>query len=530
MSPELFLHRVSTVCARLAGAFVVGVCLAGSAGAQSVGQEFIPLENWSYEAIERFEMLGMIKLPEDRPFNRLEFINIVTRISEVAFDHRLSPRDRYELDRLEKEFTQFASRRDPQARYDPPTLYLEDKPVLFTADFDLVGFGQRAPFDSVTTWYLQTNPDFQLHFGSHVTYDSRYRITLGPEREGREDGSKPTRRTRVFNGVTTLFERAYVIAAWDKFHFYFGREYVDWGPSDRGNLITPGRPYTLDQIGGRVRLKSLRLSFFNGTLSPTLNRHIAGHRLEIAFWKMVLGLNESVVYHWREMDILYFFPLSSFYANQYNERTNSDNILWSIDAKVVNLLGATLYTSLLIDDAQWERGEDDDPGADKFALDVGGRYATGGRIPLGIRARYRVVDIYTYTHLDSLSYYLSGDAVPGVDLLLGGRPGPDSDGWRVELEVFPRANVSTRAIVLGQRLGEGNDMRPWTTGEPTDPPFPLGVVQRTRVYGLDMRWEFDRNQWIRAAWAYSERFNVDHQPDVDDSGHSFLVEVRYEFL
>jgi hypothetical protein len=73
-------------------------------------------------------------------------------------------------------------------------------------------------------------------------------------------------------------------------------------------------------------------------------------------------------------------------------------------------------------------------------------------------------------------------------------------------------------------------MRSWSPGEPTNPIFPSGVVQRTRVYGVDLRWEFDRNQWIRAAWAYSERFNVDHQSDIDDDSHSFRVEVRYEFL
>lgn len=531
MSPDRTEHRPPTICARIAGAFVVWLCLAPTAMAQSVGNEFIPLENWSYAAIQRFEMLGMVKLPEDRPFNRREFIEIVTRISEASFDRRLSHRDRYELERLEKEYTNFTSRRDPQARYDPPTLYLEDNPVLFTADFDLVGLGLQAPFDTVTGFYGASSPEWQLNFGSHVTYDSRYRIIMGPERDRRADDQKPTARTRSFNGLTSLFQRTYVVAAWDRFHFYIGRDFLDWGPSDwNNNLITPTPLYTVDRIGGRVTLKGLRLSFFSGSISPYLERHFAGHRLEIPFWKMVIGLNETVVYHGRGTDLVYFFPLSSFYSNQFNERSNDDNIFWSIDAKIVNVFGATLYTSFLIDDAQFERGDEDPPGLDKFGIDVGGRYAIGGPLPMGIRARFRAVDIYTYTHFDSLSAYLSNNADPREDFRLGGFPGPDADGWRVDLEVFPRANLITRAIVRGERRGEGNDMRAWQPGDPTNPPFPSGVVERTRTYGLSARWEFDRNQWIQAGYGYWQRFNVDHQSDVDESGHSFEVEVRYEFL
>ena len=103
----------------------------------AVGQEFIPLENWSYEAVERFEALGMCVLPEDRPFTREEFIQITTDIAQGAFDRRLSPRDRYNFERLEKEYTSFASRRDPQHRYDPPTFFLQDSPLLFEGDVDI---------------------------------------------------------------------------------------------------------------------------------------------------------------------------------------------------------------------------------------------------------------------------------------------------------------------------------------------------------------------------------------------------------
>ncbi|HXV12933.1 MAG TPA: hypothetical protein VEC56_01885, partial [Candidatus Krumholzibacteria bacterium] len=40
----------------------------------AVGHERIPLDSWSYRAVERFEALGYCTLPEDRPYSRDEFI------------------------------------------------------------------------------------------------------------------------------------------------------------------------------------------------------------------------------------------------------------------------------------------------------------------------------------------------------------------------------------------------------------------------------------------------------------------------
>ena len=66
--------------------------------------------------------MGMCDVPADLPLTRRELIVLTEIISKSAFDHRLSPRDRYNLNRLEKEFTDFVARRDPQARYDNPII------------------------------------------------------------------------------------------------------------------------------------------------------------------------------------------------------------------------------------------------------------------------------------------------------------------------------------------------------------------------------------------------------------------------
>jgi len=407
--------------------------------AAGVGQELIPLENWSYKAIERFESLGMCNVPADGPFTRAEFIKIVNEILEKTFERRLTPRDRYELDRLRKEYSDFAAQRDPQARYDPPTFFVQEHPMTLEMDLDLAGVADKPLLDEFgTEFYLNSNPAVKLHFSDHVTYDVRYRLVMGPEHGVRARNQKPSRRERSFKGLTSLYERSYVIFGWRWAHVFFGREYVDWGPSDWGKLITPSQLISIDQLGWRAKLKWFRFSMFHGTLSPELQRHIAGHRVEMRFGRVTIGLNETAVYAGREWDPIYFFPLASFYANQFNERGNDDNILWSGDIKVSFLDALTLYTGGLIDDFQFER---DGSNPDKYALEVGGRLAVSEPVASTWRFRYQWVDIYTYTHLDTLTYYLSGEAERDLDELVGGAPGPDADTWRIEGEFYPHPTV-----------------------------------------------------------------------------------------
>jgi hypothetical protein len=496
--------------------------------AVGIGQEFIPLGHWSYRAVERFESLGMCDVPTDRPFTRPEFVELVTQITENAFDQRLSARDRFELSRLEKEFSDFASRRDPQARWDPPTFYLEDRPLVFEMDLDLAGIAAQPYLDEFGTEYFgNTNPETRLHYNEHFTYDVRYRLVMGPENGNRARDQKPWARTKSFKGLTSLFERSYVIFGWDKIHFFFGRDYVNWGPSDWDNLITPGGFISLDQMGWRAKLKWFRLSIFNAQLDPYTKRYLAGHRLEMLFSRVRIGLNETVLYAGRDWDPIYAFPLASFYANQFNERTNQDNVMWSIDTKVSVLDALTLYGNLLIDDFQFER---DGENPDKLGFDIGGRLALATPVATTWRARYRFVDIYTYSHYDSTTDYVSGSGDRDAgNPLLGGQPGPDADTWRIEGEFYPRGDVVLSGVLFSERIGEGNDLQAYEPGDPIDPPFPSGVVQRSRGWTVRVRWEAPRNSWVEGSYSRARITNIAHDPDDDQTTNAFSVVVRYDF-
>ncbi|HEU4928281.1 MAG TPA: hypothetical protein VFU38_00510, partial [Candidatus Krumholzibacteria bacterium] len=146
----------------------------------AVGHERIPLDSWSYRAVERFEALGFCTLPEDRPFTRDEFIRIVREIETSAERAVLSPRDGYELDRLRNEFASAEAVSDPRQRYDR-ALFGSDSLLAVEADFDLRGFAERVPFGDEVEYFAASAPTAKIHLGDRVTYDVRYQLLFGPE-------------------------------------------------------------------------------------------------------------------------------------------------------------------------------------------------------------------------------------------------------------------------------------------------------------------------------------------------------------
>lgn len=492
-----------------------------------VGREFVPLGNWAYDAIERFEALGLCVVPNDRPLTRSEFGDVTSQITKNVYDRRLTPRDRYNLQRLEKEFTDFASQRDPQARYDPPTFYLEERPLVFESDLDLEPSFENVFFSGDNEGFLKSSPQIKLHLSDHVTYDARYRLLLGPEHGDRARDMKPSRREKSFKGLTSLYERSYLIAAWGKIHAFVGREYVDWGASEWGNLLVPGDRHSLDQAGARVTLKNLRLSWFYAQLSPYSSRYLAGHRVEVRFGRTVIGVNETVLFGGKAFDPVYAFPLSSFYANQFNER-GDDNVMWSFDVKTSLANALTLYGGVLIDDFQFER---DGKNPDKIAIDLGGRLALAFPVPATIRARYRYVDIFTYTHRNPVTAYVSGEgSIDSGDEFLGAELGPDADQARLECEFYPQKTIVVTAAVFAERRGEGNTrFRAHFRPENPYPTFPSGVVQKSLGGGIELVWELARNSRVSAHYSGVTVRNQGHVDGLDGDADAFRLAVSWDF-
>ena len=458
----------------------------------SIGKEFVPPDHWVYRALDRFQSLGFVMLPSDRPYNRDEIIRYVSTIQSAAIaDGRtLAPRDRFELDRMVAEFSSADAQASPKARFDPPVYYGSDGPLHLEFDIDAIFRPQEELLNESWEFFIASNPEIRLHVKSLMTWELRYRLEYGPETGDRADEQKPTPRTKSWRGLTALYERSYIIFGWKKALLYAGRDYIDWGPTPAGNLIAAWNSQSLDKIGGRIDFRKLRFSFFHSTLSRSAERYFVGHRLELGLQKFVFGISETVLYVDRAFDPIYLLPISAFYANQFNE-ADDDNVLWSLDAKWRITGGLLVYGSLLLDDFQFERNMNT---PDKIAWDVGLTATTRGRVPATFRFNYRFVDIYTYTHEDSGKQYVAGTGEVAAGWpYLGAQIGPDADVLNASAAFYPWPNVTATLLFAFQRRGEGNDGRTFFLGDDPDPPFPSGVVEKIYTYGLSLLWELPRN-------------------------------------
>jgi hypothetical protein len=500
----------------------------GGARCESVGREFIPPEHWSYPALDRFEALGLVDLPAWGLHTRTDAVRYTEEIRAEAARRGLvlAGRDRFELDRLEEEFGSETALANPRERYDRPLLYLEEDRLRLEGDVDLAASPEKPPFDDEWRLWGVTNLSAKLHLGSWITYDVRYRVTATQARDEWAHKSKPSPREKSWHGIASLYERAYLVFEWKPILLYWGRDYEDWGPNDMGNLIVSKTAESFDKVGGRLSIGRVRLSFFHSYLTvEETRRTFSAHRLEFDVRDFTFGIAETALYIGRGIDPIYLLPFSSFYANQFNER-GDDNILWSLDAKYRLGRRATLFGSLLVDDFQFER---DGTNPDKLGFDAGARVAVGGRVPATIEMKYRYVDIYTYSHRDTLKNYLAGRGdLSGGDLPLGAVEGPDTDRLDVEADCFVRPDLTLTALFGVRRRGEGNDFRKFEEGMDPYVPFPSGVVERTTVYGLGLRWEIHGGSRLEVGVEQSAVDNRDHVSGANDESTAFRASFLWD--
>jgi hypothetical protein len=516
-------HRCRTARRLVLACIIVFIPLRALAG---VGHEFIPPGHWSYPVFARFESLGLCRLRSERPYNRDDAIGYTDEISRRVGETgaTLSPRDRFNLDRLRREFADEAARTDPKTRFDPPLLFVTDGSLRFEGDLDLALVPEKPAEHAQWDFYGVTNPVLRLHLGSSFTYDVRYRIVMGPERDGRESGAKPAPRERSWRGLTSLYERSYLTYYWKQGTLYFGRDYADWGPAEDRNVILSNDAQSLDKLGGRIQFRNFQLSMIHATLSAEEERYLSGHRLEGAFGRVTAGVSEMVVHQGNFFEPVYLLPLSSIYANQFNER-GDDNVMWSLDVKYRVLDGATLDGSLMVDDFQYERG---DSTPDLLAVNVGLRADFARPLPLTVRLRYRYIDIYTYTHRDSLNAYVTGTGDPNAGYpLLGAAEGPDTDFFTASADCFPLPRLTTTALFSLLRRGEGDDFRAFHPGDPWAPEFPSGVVEETTSFGLAAAWEFDGNSLAAAEVVRSRVENEGHVSGADEWRTAARITLRW---
>jgi hypothetical protein len=506
-----------------AAAILAGVLLR----APAARAETVPPDSWAYEALKSFELRGLVALEPTLPytFNQCEGYTREIVANVEARGVALGPRHAFLLERLTKQFVGMRDR--PEDRWSKPVYTVREEERFAALDVSVGGSVEKNPDSDAWEAYGFAVPGILVGLGHNVTLETNYRLVMGPEQGNNVSGEKPNARLRSYRGLTAEYERALLDASGEWWNARVGREYVHWGSNLREDLVLSRTAGSLDHFGGAIELGRFELSTVQASLDPGgYRRHLAGHRLTVALPRGIyVGLAETVVYL-GDMDYKYLMPLGIFYAQQYNEGTNADNILWALDWKVPLHRGLMFYGQFLVDDIQYQR--DENAGPDRLGLSVAADalFMVAGR-ELEITGGYTGIDAYTYGHSWG-SQHVAGSGDTEMNPLLGSSMGPDADrGFlRGTLGLSARTALaieggSTRYGALST-LFHGA-LPDWGPGMDSDPPFPSPPVLNVKYILASLRYDLNHGSYVSAgAWMRQRDRDVD---DVHTSGSYGWFEV-----
>lgn len=463
--------------------------------------ETVSPESWVYDALRSFEIRGLVALEPTLPytFDQCEAYvrEIVAHVETSGVS--LGPRHRFLLGRLAEEF--IGTRGRPENREDRPFAVYRDGERWAAFDLSLGGTFRKKVDEEKGEGDGLVVPGILVDLGRRLTMESSYRLVMAPERGLNDRNSKPGARTKSYRGLTGELTRALAAMNGDWWQVRAGREYLQWGSARSEGLILSRTAGSFDHVGARIELGRFALSAFQASLDPQVRRHLAGHRLTVALPRRIfVGVSETALYM-RDFDFAYFMPLSFFYAQQFSERGNADNILWSLDWKVPLRRGLILHGEFLIDDIMYERDEISGPDRVGVNISADASFLVGGR-NLELSGSYTYVDIYTYAH-GSGTAYIAGDGRDPRDPLIGSLLGPDADRWlvRAALGVGERAEISLEGAAM--RWGEGSlagayYLEDWRPGMDNDPDFPSGDLLCEKTASLGFLYDLKRGSYISA--------------------------------
>jgi hypothetical protein len=463
--------------------------------------ETIPPDSWVYEALRSFEVRGLVELEPTFPYTFYQ-CEAYTReiIANIAKERiELGPRHRFLIERLMKQFVGMRDR--PEDRWNKPVGVLREDDRYIAMDFKAGGIVQKKADDDKGEADGLGEPDFLVCFGHNVTMETSYRLVMAPERGDNVAGEKPGARLKSYCGLTAEFERGLIDASGSWWSVRAGREYMHWGSNLREGLLLSRTAGSIDHVGARFEFGRFAISTFQGILDSQTERRLAGHRLTAALPRGIfIGVGETCVYQ-GDMDYRYLMPLCVFYAQQFNEATNADNILWSLDWKVPLHRGLVLYGEVLIDDFQYER--DEEAGADKLGFNLAADllFLVAGR-ELEVSGGYTYLDMYTYGH-SSGTQYVAGDGDVEMNPLFGSPLGPDADQWvaTAMLGASERASLALEGAYT--RYGAGSllfdiDLPDWFPGMDNDPAFPSRPVLNEKYAAASLRYDLNQGSYISA--------------------------------
>ncbi len=298
-----------------------------------------------------------------------------------------------------------------------------------------------------------------------------------------------------WRGITGYTEQAYISFQNKRFLLKLGRDYLRWGTGKNGTLVMSNIARPLDQIYGDAKVGPFKFSFFTSELDQygsiytedaiiPVRRFLSGHRLDLVLFngKLQASVSELMLYGGQDktFDVVYSNPFIFWHGANYNNKSNSGNVLPTVDVLYYPVSNWKLYGSLLIDDIQVEKTGPGDLEPNEIGFIGGTEYAE----PMGIsgmtvNAEYTRVANRTYKTPNPLETFIHRNVPLGHPL------GNDFEQLNLGVKYWVNSFFKTEIDYFYTKNGEGSIYTTWddpwmdfTVDEGYDEPFPFGTVEK----------------------------------------------------
>ncbi|MBN1999843.1 hypothetical protein JW935_19965 [candidate division KSB1 bacterium] len=294
--------------------------------------------------------------------------------------------------------------------------------------------------------------------------------------------------SREWKNMVGDMRAAYFYYYSTKWSLLVGRDYLQWGPGRTGSLLISQQTPALDMLKFTADIGKIRFTAFNALPGRTpeqiennQNRYFSGHRLSLLMPWAEFGLTETVMYGGPRQSVNAGFlnPLLPYYFTDVmlNSEKPKSNVTLAFDAALYPFKDWRFYGQFMVDEYYYE----DEPYPNQTAWLVGFDWAdVWGADRSTVNVEYVRLSrwVYNYEVTESwnrLDYY---------NTVFGHPLGPDSDMLRFEKLFYPGFSVLLRINFDYIRRGETSIHSPLVVAQQrflTNPPFPFGTVETTRI-------------------------------------------------
>ena len=497
-----------------------------SASAQDagrIGSRILPLDSWTYEAIERLRSRGFLRdlNPLAQPYRRIDVAAELVGVDADTLPDPTAGWVRLLMGELAPELRRLSESEDEVAGQRVGFQFLlgatasdsrRRDPLMPYRTSENEGLKQRAWWSGAGGLWLETH---------NVAAETRLlRDTWFKDGRGDPDGRNP----KGFK-ILGRTDNAYLTLAYPWGNVWVGRFKRNWGPIGQTGMMIGDNPTPYPQIGLDLGRGNLTFRFMGGELESVngRQRYIVGNRLDYRRGNFWASVGQSALYSGEIGALRLFNPLEFIFFNRLNE--DDPGAIGS--NKVFNAMfwarvgQGTLYGEFALDDFDLNPRvgkEDRAAEATSYQLSLGGRY-------LGVSDRLEFG--FDYRRVSALSYRTTALAEIWTHLERGiADPWSDYDRLTLRADWYPSLQgLRISPVLQFQRKGEGDYHIPFPPREEllALPGLFLGVLETTKRVALQGRYQ-PRSE-IFLEWDLGRSFvsNADHVQDSSEGRFSFLL-------